>query len=105
MKVSIQNNPQFLQTDITFYEKRGNKISVMTEIKDGIGVMTEVPEGAFNEKTTLRLPDFVAQELFLALAEELDKKGIKTENDHRIAGTLEATKYHLEDMRKIAKVS
>lgn len=40
-----------------------------------------------------------------AFAEALDKHGIKTDNDHKIAGTLEATKYHLEDMRKLAKVS
>jgi len=39
-----------------------------------------------------------------AFAEALSERGIKTDNDHKIAGTLEATKYHLEDMRKLAKV-
>lgn len=39
-----------------------------------------------------------------AFADELSNIGIKTDNDHKMAGTLEATKYHLEDMRKLAKV-
>lgn len=39
-----------------------------------------------------------------AFANALSDAGIKTDNDHKIAGTLEATKYHLEDMRKLAKV-
>lgn len=40
-----------------------------------------------------------------AFANELAAVGIKTDNDHKIAGVLEATKYHLEDMRTIAKVA
>lgn len=39
-----------------------------------------------------------------AFADKLSDMGIKTDNDHKIAGVLEATKYHLEDMRKLAKV-
>lgn len=102
MKVSIQSNPQFLQTDITFYKEENGKFAVMTEVSKGIPVMTEIPEGSYIDHPTLRLPEHLAHELFVALAEALDKKGIKTENDYKIAGTLEATKYHLEDMRKLA---
>lgn len=36
-----------------------------------------------------------------AFADALAGMGIKTDNDHKIAGTLEATKHHLEDMRRI----
>lgn len=39
-----------------------------------------------------------------AFADSLASKGIKTINDHKNEGLLEATKYHLEDMRKIAKL-
>lgn len=53
---------------------------------------------------TLKLPHDLAVQLFHALAEALDKQGIKTDNDHKIAGILEATRYHLEDMRLIAGV-
>lgn len=44
-----------------------------------------------------RLP-FKADKL---LADELSRLGIKTDNDHKIAGTLEATNRHLEDMRAL----
>lgn len=39
-----------------------------------------------------------------AFADTLANKGIKTINDYKNEGLLEATKYHLEDMRKIAKL-
>lgn len=50
---------------------------------------------------SLRISDFYASDLLKALAEALDKKGIKTENDFKIQGLLEATKYHLNDMRRL----
>lgn len=49
----------------------------------------------------IKLSDYVAQEFLQGLAEALDKRGIKTDKDAKIQGLLEATKYHLEDMRKI----
>jgi len=53
------------------------------------------------EEPTLRLSCSIKDEFLKAMAEALDKEGIKTENDFKIQGLLEATKYHLEDMRKI----
>jgi hypothetical protein len=50
----------------------------------------------------IKLPRYFADDLLKALAEALDEKNIKTDNDAKIQGVLEATKYHLEDMRKIA---
>ena len=35
------------------------------------------------------------------VAKALDNTGVKTDNDHKIQGLMEATKYHLEDMRKM----
>lgn len=49
---------------------------------------------------TLRLP-YQDQGLMKKLAEVLSDKGIKTDNDHKIQGILEATKNHLEDLRKL----
>lgn len=40
-------------------------------------------------------------ECIRALTEELSQLGIKTDSDAKLEGTLEATKYHLEDMRKM----
>lgn len=36
------------------------------------------------------------------IADAISKRGIKDQNDHKNEGLLEATKYHLEDMRRIA---
>lgn len=43
--------------------------------------------------------------LLESLANELDKLGAKTDSDHKLIGTLEATKYHLEDCRKMLKLN
>lgn len=53
---------------------------------------------------TLQFPIFDAHNLLKDLAEELDKNGIQTDKDAKIAGTLEATKYHLEDLRTLLKL-
>lgn len=50
---------------------------------------------------TWRIDTFEAQDFLKALANALDEQGVKTDNDHKIAGTLEATRTHLEDMRRI----
>ena len=52
----------------------------------------------------MKLSSFIANDFLEALAEALDQQGIKTDKDAKIAGTLEATKYHLEDMRKLLKL-
>ena len=50
------------------------------------------------------LPKELADQFFKALAEALDEKDIKTDNDFKIKGLLDATKYHLEDLRKLLKL-
>lgn len=50
---------------------------------------------------TLVLRGLVAQDVMQSLAEALDKKGFKTDKDAKIEGTLVATRYHLEDLRKL----
>jgi hypothetical protein len=46
----------------------------------------------------------ISDEALKPFADKLSALGIKTDDDHKIAGVLEAAKYHLEDMRKLAKV-
>lgn len=57
---------------------------------------------AEREEPTLILPRFMADDFLRALAEGLDEMGIKTDQDAKLAGTLDATRYHLEDMRRLA---
>ena len=53
---------------------------------------------------TLTLPDRVDKAFFQALAEALDGENIKTDKDAKIEGTLDATKYHLSDLRQLLKL-
>jgi len=39
------------------------------------------------------------------LAEELDKRDIKTDKDAKIQGILEATRFHLMDLRELLKLT
>lgn len=50
---------------------------------------------------TLRITGEIATEFFKELAEEMDRNGIKTDNDFKIKGLLEAKEAHLQDMRKL----
>ena len=99
LKVLIRQNEFSESLDIIFVQNR----------EDGKRYIAEPVEIKFKEhklgddaKPTISLGFSLSGEFLKAMAEALDKQGIKTENDFKIAGLLEATKYHLEDMRKIA---
>ena len=46
-----------------------------------------------------------ARSLEAAIQGRLLQVGVKKENEHKIEGLYEATKYHLEDMRKMLKLT
>ena len=46
----------------------------------------------------------ISQSFLSAVAEALDREGIKTDSDAKIAGTLKATRAHLEDLQKLLKL-
>ena len=71
--------------------------------KDGIWIATDIENGNSGEPS-LHLSGRLGEEIMQAMAEAFSKRGIKTENDHKLQGTLEATKYHLEDMRSLLKL-
>ena len=56
------------------------------------------------ENPTMKFPIHIKTEIFKALADGLSKNGIETDSQSKIQGTLEATKYHLEDLRSILKL-
>ena len=63
-------------------------------------IFTPMNEEAENPPT-LKLSSGNAGNFFSAFAEALDKQGIKTENDFKIQGKLEAKESHLQDMRRL----
>jgi len=50
---------------------------------------------------TFQLPRMMGEMFLQAFAEALDEVNVKTEKDAKIAGVLEATRLHLEDMRRL----
>lgn len=58
-------------------------------------------EGMVIDKPTLTLNRFVAKPFLQAMADALDKIGIKATGKPVLENELTATKYHLEDMRKL----
>jgi len=53
---------------------------------------------------TLHLHGMMAGSFLKSFAEVLDKNGIKTDKDAKIEGTLEATRFHLDDLRILLKL-
>ena len=72
--------------------------------ENGVWIATDIQVGSAEQKPSLHLPGRLGEEVMQAMAEAFSKRGIKTENDYKIQGTLEATKYHLEDLRSLLKL-
>ena len=53
------------------------------------------------QSPTMRLSQEIAGQFFKALADALSNRGVRTENDNRLLGMLEARNEHLQDMRKL----
>lgn len=66
--------------------------------------MEPVEDGASSRPATIELPHDFAVPFMQAMAEALDERGIKTDNDATLAGTLKAQTYHLEDLRRMLKL-
>lgn len=87
---------------IVIFRFTGTDHEVFNPVSRSIKKLTE--DEPCPDEYILKFPEFMADKIFKSMAELFDKRGIKTENDHKIAGTLEATKFHLEDMRKLLKL-
>lgn len=84
-----------------FYEERNGKLYVVAPMEMKL---IEHNEGEV-ARPSLHISHFMAPVFLESLATALDNHGVKTENDHKIKGTLDATKYHLEDLRTLLKLT
>lgn len=64
------------------------------------GTVVLVKEGEVKDTYKLYFA-LLEDEQIHAIAEAFAAKGVKTQNDHKLAGLLEAKNDHLEDMRKL----
>ena len=102
MEAKIYYNPIYDSLEILIIEKfpdgrRAVALPVKLEMK-------VIELGAMVTEPTLRLNGGLADSFLKAMANGLDEYGIKTDQDAKLQGTLEATRYHLSDLRKILKI-
>ena len=85
---------------ILFYTERNGKQFIVKHIE------MELEEIKHGEaiRPTFEIPYLDAESFLKSLAEALDERGVKTDSDAKIEGTLGATKYHLEDLRHLLKL-
>ena len=100
MKIRFDKSDLFFGLNIALYYDANGKRYIAKPIEL---VFEELPECSVVEPT-LKVCQSEAIELLQSMAEELDKKGIDTEKDAKIKGTLEATRVHLQDLRKLLKL-
>ena len=97
MKVKIRRDIYGDGIGIVFYYKQNGKAYSATPVSLDF---KEVDEGA-DIDPTIRLGSEIARDFLDAMANELDRHGVKTENDFKVQGLLEAKEKHLQDMRKL----
>ena len=101
MKIKIYTTPEFNQLQFLFYEERPDG---KRYIAKSIELIMEEYKPGDLIKPTLMLPGYTSGEFMKEMAEEIKKQGIRTKVDEDNEGELKATKYHLEDLRKITKL-
>lgn len=101
MKISIYREPWNGSVSLMFWEEREGKVFSARPVEL---VFEEAKDGTALHGPTLRIPYMLSEEFLKAMAEALDEKGIKTDNDAKIAGTMEAMRDHLKDLRQMLKL-
>lgn len=81
---------------VLLYEKRGDEIYLAKPINL---VFEKQQQGSIWEPT---FTVYHAASFLKSMSEALHQMGIKPDHQSKTEGLLEATKYHLEDMRKLA---
>ena len=99
MRVKIWKDELTFQTKILFYEEYNGKRYVYNPItKESI----ELTEGQqIDEKNVISVPD---EETMQNMFQAISKTGVRSEEEYTLKGNLEATKYHLADLRKLLKL-
>ena len=100
-EVYISSDPAFAGLKLWIVDRGGGhqRVAMPMQLTMKEFAEDETPE------PTLTLNRWLADDFLSAMAEALDKRGVKVENEHKVHGQLEATKYHLEDLRTLLKIN
>lgn len=76
------------------------------EVMQPDGMIKRLKEGESSDgvKPTFILYGLDSKSMMIALAEALETEGAKTPNDFKVQGLLEATRFHLSDLRRLLKL-
>lgn len=103
MELIFEDSYKEMVCNIYIKEKRGNQIVIIGY--DGKLLIEQVlpytPEKV-DVKPLLSIPLFMKDELIRSFVNEGAKNNLRTENENLLKGKLEATEFHLKDMREIA---
>lgn len=102
MKIKAYEDPQNFKTNFLLYTDKGNGEVYTVAPVDAL--LVRMQDGK-EVKPTFSIQNSDAREFIKSMAELAEKMGIKTDSqiaeETRNKGVLDATKYHLEDMRKL----
>jgi len=98
VEIKIRDNPATGYLEFYFIKGEDGKRFLAKPIELDY---TPIKPGQMYPAPTLELPEFMAQEFLKELSNSLEKIGIQPEGVEKTKGILEATKYHLEDMRTL----
>lgn len=93
MRQSIYTN----SIEFYFFDNGPNSRSVAKPME----LIFEKVEDGKEYEPSLRIPDYLASSFLKAVAAALDENGVRPPSVDRIEGEMEATRRHLEDMRKL----
>jgi len=102
-KVYIQNAPASHCIQLSFIRETYNGNVEYMHFVDGNLTLTEAERYGMIQPL-LTFPPMEAQEILQSLTEALDEKGYKVPSTEKTKGILEATQYHLKDMRTLLKL-
>lgn len=97
IKIYIENSFDYAGAKIFITQERDGK----RFLAKPVNIIFEEMVEAGNVKPSIELPYNVADEFLQALMQALNNKGIKPPEQSFLAGKLEATDLHLEDMRNV----
>lgn len=98
--ISVSSKPYNDMVDVWFACQEGGNTKICHFNKTGTGILTKLIEGELNPEPTMRINRFMWDGFRKAiLGIEETPKEIETTSE------LKATRYHLEDMRKLLKLS
>lgn len=98
IEIYVNNEPWTGNVEIYILVKQGYRLMLATYEKGEI-VLTEKKEGAYVAKPFIKIP----KDIYYALA-MVFKDVLPPIEKHAIDGELKATKFHLEDLRKLLKI-